>query len=114
MVQKQERSPTPASGESIEPSPAIGPDGYPIGPDGWQEAVITWLPPPTAKRRTLKVWLNDILLRAPQGEKESRKAYARRLFDIACSEGLETTADSIETRLTERRAANRNRKTQHL
>ena len=106
MARKREFSPAPDSGKPIEPSPAIGPDGFPIGPDGYEEAVITWKPPTHARRRpTLEDWLDDVLPRAPQGEKESHKAYARRLADIAEIEGVSTTAGSLETLLSVRRRA---------
>ena len=94
MARKRDPSRALDSGKPVEPPPAIG-------PDGWQEAEITWIPDPPTKRRTLKAWLNDVLARAPQG-KMSRKAYAKHLFEIARCEGIQTTAESIETRLIER------------
>jgi len=105
MGRKRESSPAPDSGKPVEPSPAIGPDGFPIGPDGFEDAVITWKPPSHAKRPTLEDWLDDVLPRALQGEKESHKAYARRLAGIAENEGVSTTAGSLETLLSARRRA---------
>jgi hypothetical protein len=106
MARKREFSSAPDSGKPSEPSPAIGPDGFPIGPDGYAEAIITWKPPSHARRPTLEDWLDDVVPRAVQGKKESHKAYARRLAGIAENEGMSTTAGSLETLLSVRRRQN--------
>lgn len=85
MAREQEHSPTPASGKSIEPSPAIG-------PDGWEDAVITWVPDPPPESN--KTWLASALA-GTQVKDESIRAYSRRLFGLAG--GRFKSARSIET-----------------